>query len=160
WTINNIILGPVTVNTLTISYAPDGASYDLGVDLNVTIVNKITVDAEFGVLKGKFDSILIDVQPSPGTLVIPGTGLSIIEFKAKVTTFPNPSAIVVVGSMAVVWGQQPPMLGHPVYLFRAEGDVTADANELIIEATAQIGAYTTDNGTTWQGAIGSGDAKL
>ncbi len=160
WTISNIILGPVTVNTLSISYASDGTSFDLNVDLNVTIVNKITVDADFGVLDGKFDSFLIDVQPSPGTLVIPDTGLSIVKLEAKVTNISNPSAIVVVGSMAVVWGDQIQMLGHPVYLFHAEGDVTADANELIIEATAQLGAYTNDNGNTWQGALGTGDAKL
>ena len=160
WTINNIVLGPVTVNALTISYAPDKTSFDLNVDLNVTIVNKITVDADFGVVNGKFDSFLIDVQPSPGTLVIPDTGLSIVKLEAKVTNISNPSAIVVTGSMAVVWGEQIPMLGHPVYLFRAEGDVTADADELIIEATAQLGAYSTDNGTTWQGVLGSGDAKL
>src|SRR5262249_17484538 len=125
WTISGIVLGPVTINKLAISYKVDGPSYDLNVGVNVSLPGNFSVDGEFGVLKGKFDSINIDISPPAGELEIPGTGLSIIDLHVKVTNISNPSAIVVVGSMAVVWGEQIPMLGQSVYLFRAEGDITA-----------------------------------
>src|SRR5262249_51208390 len=70
------------------------------------------------------------------------------------------SQIIVSGHLGVTWGESFSLLGTDVKLFRAEGDFTVDRNELILSGSVQIGAYSTDGGSTWQGVAGSGDAKL
>jgi hypothetical protein len=162
WTVEGVERGPLTINELHVAYQADGTSYDLDVDVNVTIAGSITVDGEFDIVHGKFDTISIDVSVPPETIPIADTGLSIIDMHVKVTNIDDPPNIVVTGGIAVVWGEaiSLPFISATGYLFRAEGDVTVDANEFVLDCQAQLGAYTTDSGSTWQAAFGSGDAKL
>ena len=152
-------LGPLTLNDLLIAYSQDGDSYDLTVDVNVSFPGGWAVAADFGVVDGALNSLSVDVTVPAGTIEIPGTGLSIIDIHVGVQNIENPSAIVVTGGIAMVWGESITLAGTTCYLFRVEGDITADADELIIDAQAQFGAYSND-GSTWQGVLGSGDAKL
>ena len=62
--------------------------------------------------------------------------------------------------MAIIYGEQFSLLGNQVNLFRATGDITVDANELVLDGTIQMGAYSKDNGKTWNAVAGQGDVRL
>ena len=86
--------------------------------------------------------------------------MKLIEVDATVKNIENPSQIVVIGKVGVVYGETITMLGKEVNLFHAEGDLTVDADEFILDCTVQIGAYSTDGGRTWQGVLGQAEGKL
>jgi hypothetical protein len=160
FSLENAQLGPVTLNELLVHYQADGDSYDLGVSVSVSFAGFVGLAGEFDVVQGKLNTISIDATFTPGEFEIPATGLSITDIHLKLTNLDTPAQIVATGGLAVVWGEQVPMLGSDVYLFRAVGDVTASASELILDCQVQFGAYTTDQGNTWQGVLGQGDARL
>ena len=161
----NIDFGPLNIAELDIDYTPvSGGGFDLDVTAYVTFPGGWAVQVQFDLVDDngveRLSTFSVDLTVPPETLVIPGTGLSIVDIHVKVTNIDNPSQIVVSGGVAMVWGEQISLLGTDCYLFRVEGDILADAGELVIDAQAQFGAFSNDNGATWQGVLGQGDAKL
>jgi hypothetical protein len=158
--VDNVSLGSVvTINQLAVSYAADGNSYDLGVTGKVTLPGGWTVDGVLDLVAERVHDIALSFSSAEG-IPVGDTGLFLTQLGGSIKNLDNPANIVVTAHMAVTWGETFNLFGHQVKLFRAEGDVTVDANELILGGSVQLGAYSTDGGNTWQAAAGQGDARM
>jgi hypothetical protein len=157
--LDNASLGPIMLKQLKVTYAADGNSYDLGVSGFVGLPGGYTVGGKLDLVQGRVHDIALSYSNYEG-VAIGDTGLYLNELSGSVSNIDTPGNIVVTAHMAVTWGGTFTLFGQEVKLFRAEGDITADANELILAGTVQVGAYSTDNGATWNDVAGSGDAKL
>jgi hypothetical protein len=157
--LDNAELGPVTLEQLLVQWTENGSDFDLKVAGMVLLPGGWEVHAALGFVNKQLDSIAVSASFGDG-FPVGDTGLFITELGGSIQNLDNPSQIIVTGHLGVTWGDTFTLFGNPVKLFRAEGDITVDANELILSGSVQIGAYSTDGGTTWQAVAGSGDAKL
>ena len=121
------------------------------------------MDADFGVLNGKFDSSLIERRAYSGhpgdsryravDRQTRGQGNQHLEPKCHRRRRQHGGGLGRANLHAGPFG---------LPRFRAEGDVAADANELVIKGHRRSWNSPTPptTATPWQGALGSGDAKL
>jgi hypothetical protein len=157
--LDNATLGPVTLKQLVVSYTADGNSYDLGISGQVGLPGGYTVGGALDLVQGRLHDIALSFKSTEG-IPVGDTGLFLTELSGSVSNIDNPGSIVVTAHAAFTYGETFTLFGQQVKLFRAEGDVTADANELILAGSVQVGAYSTDGGNTWNAVAGSGDAKV
>jgi hypothetical protein len=158
--VDNVSLGKVAnLQQVVVAYQKDGNSFDLDVECTVYIVGGITVHGEVVVIDGKAHSVSLSIDRGL-TVPIPGTGLVLTEIGASITNIDDPANIVVTGKVGVVFAKQFNLFGKEATLFHAEGDVTIDRNEFILDCTVQVGAYSTDGGVTWQGLLGTGEGRV
>jgi hypothetical protein len=159
--LDNATLGPVTLKQLVVAWQDEGSPGDFTIDVGgkVVLPGGWEVDAALVFDQNGLNSIAVSASFGEG-IPVGDTGLFVTELGGSIQNIDNPSQIIVSGHLGVTWGESFSLLGTDVKLFRAEGDFTVDRNELILSGSVQIGAYSTDGGSTWQGVAGSGDAKL
>jgi hypothetical protein len=159
--LDNAPLGPVTLKQLVVAWQEEGTPGVFTIDVagKVLLPGGWEVDAALVFDQKGLNTIAVSASLGEG-IPIADTGLFITELGGSIQNLDNPSQIIVSAHLGVTWGETFTLFGKEVKLFRAEGDITVDANELILSGSVQIGAYTTDNGTTWQAVGGSGDARL
>jgi hypothetical protein len=159
--VDNAPLGPVTLEKLVVAWQEEGTPGEFTIDVEgkVLLPGGLEVHAALVFDHGGLDSIAVSATGGEG-IPIPGTGLFVTDLGGSIENLENPAQIIVSAHLGVTWGETFNLFGKEVKLFRAEGDITVDANELVLSGSVQLGAYSTDGGTTWQAAAGSGDAKL
>jgi hypothetical protein len=159
-TVENVQLGPLTLRELEVGYKNTGTGYEVDVDADIWLpAAGQGIDGDFVVKNGKLDSITLSYLSQEG-IELGTSGAKLISVDAEVMNIENPSQIVVEGKVGVVYGETVSMFGTEVNLFHAEGDVTVDADEFILDCVVQVGAYSNDNGKTWQRKLGKGEGKL
>ncbi|MFO0847306.1 MAG: malectin domain-containing carbohydrate-binding protein [Gemmataceae bacterium] len=157
--LENVRLGPLYLKELEVSYTKETVGYDVDVVLKVVVLDKFEVDGELILIDGKVDTVSLGYKNVTG-IPIGETGIKLTELSATVKNIERPADIVVVGTIGVIYGETINIGGKQGNLFHARGTVTADADELIIDCRAELGAYTTDGGDTYTGVLGTVDGKL
>jgi hypothetical protein len=155
--LDNATLGPVTLKKFEVAYAKDGNSFS--VSGTVGLPGGYDVYGTLDIVNGRVHDVALGYTSYEGE-PIGDTGLFLNELSGSVSNIDNPGSIVVTAHIGVTWGETFSLFGEEVKLFRATGDITADANELILSGSVQVGAWSPDNGVTWNDVAGEGDAKM
>ncbi len=162
FTLSDANFGAFTIKLLTVQWDETGVAqvpYTLTVKGDVVLPGGLEAKGGFRIVNGNLNEIDLTISSATG-VPIPGTGVFVTQLGGSIENLDDPAHLIVQAHMALIYGEKFSFAGYDVNLFRVEGDITADASELVLGGTILVGAYTNDNGTTWKGAVGQGDAKL
>src|SRR5262249_33573658 len=133
--LDNATLGPVTLEQFVVQWQePTRGVFTVYVGGKVLLPGGWEVDGALVFDQKGLSSITVSASLAEG-IPIADTGLFVTELSGSIKNIDNPSQIIVSGHLGVTWGETFHLLGQDVKLFRAEGDITVDANELILSGS-------------------------
>ena len=162
FTLANLSFGAFTFKSLSVEWDETSSAqvpYTVTVAGDVVLPGGLEAIGGFQIENGALNSISLTISSATG-VAIPGTGLSVTELGGSIENLADPANLVVSAHVAMIYGEQFSLFGNEVNLFRVEGNITVDSSKLVLGGTVLLGAYTSDGGTTWKAAAGSGDATL
>ena len=152
-------LGAFTVQTLMVSYAKDGDSFDFGATLDLVFPEGWAVGGTVDFVAGKLSEISVSLSAGDTPIPIGDTGLFLESMSATVQNINQPENLIVSGSLTATLGEEVEIFGRSVVIAQATGSFTVDKNELILDADVDLAAETDSSGKT-TGLLGDGHGMM
>ena len=154
-------IGTFLAAAVTVTYTPDGSSFDLGVSAQVTVSNEFTVSG-VPLVNGQLNSIALSYSGGTGVHSA-NTGLYINSFSAAVDNITDPSQISISGSIGLYGIGSAKIDGNS--FITATGSFFVDADELKITGSVSLVGGTLGSGSAvvdinWSTGVYSITAQL